>query len=204
MPGYTLLDGFTVKNKLGAASHDELEKLETEPVRYRIFQLEFGFGPKGQFDAAHLKAIHQHLFQDVFEWARHTRDERVTLSDGAIASEPVLRKANGQLFLAGPAIPAALDATAAKLDRMNCLRGLSRMEFAGQAADIMAELNAIHPFREGNGRTQCVFWRSRPCILVSSRPPFWPEAAHLDAAMQIVRDNSGFVLAGQVWVKIVV
>lgn len=31
------------------------------------------------------------------------------------------------------------------------------MEFAGQAADIMAELNAIHPFREGNGRTQRAF-----------------------------------------------
>lgn len=32
--------------------------------------------------------------------------------------------------------------------------GLEVAEFARQAAHFMAELNAIHPFREGNGRTQ--------------------------------------------------
>ena len=37
------------------------------------------------------------------------------------------------------------------------LRGISRADFASRAADIMAELNAIHPFREGNGRTQRLF-----------------------------------------------
>ena len=39
------------------------------------------------------------------------------------------------------------------------LRGLTRETFAVQAADLMAELNAIHPFREGNGRTQRLFMR---------------------------------------------
>jgi fido (protein-threonine AMPylation protein) len=51
-----------------------------------------GQGPKGEFDTAYLKAIHRHLFQDVYEWAGRTRDDRVMLSDGTIASEPVLRK----------------------------------------------------------------------------------------------------------------
>lgn len=37
------------------------------------------------------------------------------------------------------------------------MRGLPRREFAERAADAMAELNAVHPFREGNGRTQRVF-----------------------------------------------
>jgi fido (protein-threonine AMPylation protein) len=76
----------------------------------------------------------------------------------AIATEPILRKVDGQPFFTGPAIPAALDNIGAKLREGDCLRrGLPRAEFAEHAADIMAELNAIHPFREGNGRTQRVF-----------------------------------------------
>jgi fido (protein-threonine AMPylation protein) len=51
-------------------------------------------GTDGQFDAAHLKALHRFLFQDVFELAGRTRNERVRLSDG----EPVLRKTCGTLF----------------------------------------------------------------------------------------------------------
>ena len=36
-------------------------------------------------------------------------------------------------------------------------RGLSPREFAAAAADFMGEVNAIHPFREGNGRTLNLF-----------------------------------------------
>ncbi len=46
------------------------------------------------------------------------------------------------------------------LRKDNHLRGLSRDEFATQAADIMAAINAIHAFREGNGRTQRAFIRA--------------------------------------------
>jgi cell filamentation protein len=45
----------------------------------------------------------------------------------------------------------------AELVRENSLRGLEAKSFASRAAHILAELNAIHPFREGNGRTQNVF-----------------------------------------------
>lgn len=118
-----------------------------------------GHGPSGQHDAAHLKAIHRHLFQDVYEWAGHTREEKVMLSDGTVATEPMLRKVDGSLFMPGPLIPAALDHIANTLRASDYLRGLTREEFAARAADIMLELNGAHPFREGNGRTQRVFMR---------------------------------------------
>jgi cell filamentation protein len=159
VPGYTLDDGITVKNKLGATSHDELEAAEADYVSNRLLQFELGYGPAGQFDAAHLKAIHRHLFQDVYEWAGHTRDEEVALSDGTVATEPVLRKADGHPFWAGPLIPNALECIAAALRETNYLRGLSRAAFATRAADVMAGINGIHPFREGNGRTQRAFMR---------------------------------------------
>lgn len=157
MPGYALDDGETLKNKLGATAPEELEKREADLVARRDIEMRLGGGPEGKFDAEHLKAIHQHLFQDVYEWAGHTRDERVALSDGTTASEPILRKVEGQPFAIGPAIPEGLDALAERLREANYLHGLPREEFATRAADAMAELNGIHPFREGNGRTQRVF-----------------------------------------------
>ena len=45
----------------------------------------------------------------------------------------------------------------ASLARQNNFAGLSKTEFAKRAAHFLAELNAIHPFREGNGRTQREF-----------------------------------------------
>ncbi len=123
----------------------------------RYAEIETGQGPACQFDAAHLKAIHLHLFQDVFEWAGHTRDEKVKLSDGTVATEPVMRKMDGQPFMPGPLIAGALQQISADLRAASYLRGLPRPEFADRAADIMARINGAHAFREGNGRTQRVF-----------------------------------------------
>jgi cell filamentation protein len=159
MPGYELDQHGTLKNKLGATSHDELTRLEANLVASRMTEIRMGLGPKGKFDADHLKAFHRHIFQDVFEWAGHTRDERFRLADGTTATEPVLQKADGKPFLKGPQIPAALDEVSRHLREADYLRGLPREQFAEQAADIMIELNRAHPFREGNGRTQRIFMR---------------------------------------------
>ena len=156
MPGYTLQDGVTLKNKLGAKTHEELEAAETDLVRNRLWDFTYGQGPEGNFDAEHLKAIHHHLFQDVYEWAGHTRDERVALSDGTTATEPLLRKIDGKPFMEGQLIAEGLDRIGRRLVDENYLRGLTREEFADRAADVMVDLNAMHPFREGNGRTQRV------------------------------------------------
>lgn len=160
MPNYTLADGITVKNKHGATSHDALEAAETDFVANRLLGIELGLGPSGQFDTAHLKAIHRHLFQDIYEWAGRTRDESVTLSDGTLATEPVLRKPGSKPFLAGPRIRGALGHIPTSLRRSAYLRGPARREFAAKAADVMVALNGVHPFREGNGRTQRAFVRA--------------------------------------------
>jgi cell filamentation protein len=141
VPNYTYPGTDTVKNKLGATTHDELEQREARIVAGRATEIRLGEGPQGQFDADHLKAIHRHLFQDVYEWAGYTRDERVRLADGSVATEPLMRKADGSAFVAGPVIPTALDDIAKRLREAGYLRGLSRPEFAMQAADIMSDLN---------------------------------------------------------------
>lgn len=126
MPGYTLPDGLTLKNKLGLLNYEALVIAETRCVTDRLSDLRLGQGPAGSFDAAHLTSIHRHLFQDVYEWAGHTRNERLRLSDGSIATEPVLRKIDGKPFMEGPLIAGELDRIARKLAEENYLRGLPR------------------------------------------------------------------------------
>jgi cell filamentation protein len=157
LPGYTLPDGLTLKNKLGLSNHHALEAAETAYVSDRLLEIKMGQWSSRDFDPEHLKAIHRHLFQDVYEWAGHTRDERVKLSDGTTATEPVLRKIDGKPFMEGPLIAEGLDRIERRLVDADYLRGLTREEFANRAADVMVDLNAVHPFREGNGRTQRVF-----------------------------------------------
>jgi cell filamentation protein len=159
VPGYTYPGTDILKNKLGATTHDELERAEARFVAARAYQIEIGEGPRGPFDAAHLKALHRFLFQDVFEWAGHTRDERLRLPDGEVATEPVMQKIGGAPFLAGGRIATALDRIAAGIQQANYLRGLEPETFAVRAANVMAAINAVHPFREGNGRTQRTFMR---------------------------------------------
>jgi len=66
MPGYTLDDGVTLKNMPGANSPQQLAHLERPLVASRAAEIAFGSGPSGNFSSAHFKAIHHHLFQDVF------------------------------------------------------------------------------------------------------------------------------------------
>jgi len=80
-------------------------------------------------------------------------------ADGTVATEPSLRKIDGEPFLAGLLIPQALDRMAASLHVTNYLRGLQREECVTRSADILLAINGAHPFREGNGRTQRAFVR---------------------------------------------
>lgn len=100
---------------------------------------------RGKFDALHLKALHGHIFQDVFDWAGQFRT--VNISKG------------GHLFGAAAVIAMSLHGILEKLPRENFLRSLDREVFAQRCGWYFGEINAIHPFREGNGRTQREFLR---------------------------------------------
>jgi cell filamentation protein len=152
---YVLDDGVTLKNLVGATDDRTLDRLATSYTKHRIDSLLTGGGPAPTFDIAYLKALHGYIFQDVFEWAGRTRDERVMLSDGTAAYVATIRKLTK--FTDSADIPAELDALFAGLKADKYLQGLPRGAFAAKAADFLVRLNAIHPFREGNGRTQRAF-----------------------------------------------
>jgi cell filamentation protein len=121
-----------------------LAAFEANAAWARLTQLEHS-PAQGRFDHAHLKAIHQHIFQDVYDWAGQFRT--VDLSK------------DGHLFARPPYIEPALRDLFQKLAEENVLRRTTAIHFAERAGFYLAEINAVHPFREGNGRAQREFLR---------------------------------------------
>ena len=133
-PGTAIL-----RNRFDLRGAATLEALETELTSARAEEPL----PEGELNAAHYKAIHHHLFQDVYEWAGEIRTIRVSKADSHFCYPEYIDTELGKLFK-----------WFASTDH---LRGLSVDDFVEKAASLLATLNVIHAFREGNGRTQLSF-----------------------------------------------
>jgi cell filamentation protein len=99
--------------------------------------------PAVELSAAGYRKIHRHLFQDVYLWAG--KDRTVNIAKG------------GTMFCLAPHVGRQLAQRFAALRAERGLKGLTPEEFSERAAEHISELNAIHPFREGNGRTLRAF-----------------------------------------------
>ena len=126
-----------LKNKLDIRSNSELEKAERYLASKRLAQ---GL-PAAARDQSYsgLKAIHRHLLQDVYEWAGEERRYTTGRNDASFARPEFIKS--------------MIDAEFAKLHDANCLQELKADEFATRAAAHVIEINAVHPFVDGNGRT---------------------------------------------------
>jgi cell filamentation protein, protein adenylyltransferase len=138
-------------NKFGLHSQASLDRAEADAVALRSILLQ-GNSLKGNFDSHHLKQIHQYLFQDVYEWAGQFRTISMVKADYVDAAR-VTR------FTPHEMIEQELTTVFQNLARDGFLKGLPRKEFAHKMAMLFAEINKIHPFREGNGRAQRQFVR---------------------------------------------
>lgn len=136
------------KHPFGEPDFERLNYLETVAVNARIAQL-YKVPVEGAFDYAHFKAIHRHLFQDVYEWAGEER----TAPLGQF-----MIKAGHAYYPAGPEMTKAAEKLFAGLAEDSFLRGLGFDEFVSKLAELWGELNVVHSFREGNTRTQTVFF----------------------------------------------
>jgi cell filamentation protein len=119
-----------------------LSEFEAEATARRLRQLEYK-PLSGAFDGRHLQALHRHIFQDVFDWAGEFRTVNIFKS--------------GDPFAFHQHIASSLDTLCTELKREGHLSGSNPERFARRAAYYLGEINAIHPFREGNGRTQREF-----------------------------------------------
>jgi cell filamentation protein len=129
-----------LKNLLGCRTEEELSLKERELSYLR--QTELWLHPiEPSFDLAHLQAIHKHLFQDVYSWAGRLRTIDISRDETLFAPhsriEPYAQTVFAQLAAERHSI--------------------ANVDLAGRLAHYLGEINAMHPFREGNGRTQRIF-----------------------------------------------
>lgn len=131
-----------IKNKLGVQDPTILEEREADYATARGYQL--AKTPlEGRFDLDHLKAIHKHLFGDIYAWAGELRDIDLAKGNSYFANHTRIVSAARPVF--------------ARLAEEGYLTGLDTAAFSERAAYYLGEINALHPFREGNGRAQREF-----------------------------------------------
>jgi cell filamentation protein, protein adenylyltransferase len=133
-PGTTVL-----KNRRALRSQSALTRFETAATALRFSEPL----PGGRLSVRHYRAIHHHLFQDVYTWAGKLRTIRLS-KDGSVFCYP-------------ENIHWEMNVLFDRLRRDEFLIGLSAATFAHKAARFLATLNGIHAFRDGNGRAQLVF-----------------------------------------------
>jgi len=131
-----------LRNKAGITNAEELDIYEGELSTLRSIEvLEIPIA--GKFNLSHLQDIHFVLFQDVYDWAGKIRTVDISRGNSRFANVRFIESAANELFK--------------KLSRENRLEGLNKNDLSARLAHYLSEINALHPFREGNGRVQRLF-----------------------------------------------
>ena len=130
-------------NSLGLTSADVLARAEADLSFAVLLRLSTRPIP-GSYDLEHLRAFHLEIFGAVYPWAGELR--RVDIA-----------RSRNDMFCRWQFIESYSAGVFAELGAEECLRRLARNAFVGRLAHYYAEVNAIHPFREGNGRSQRAF-----------------------------------------------
>lgn len=101
----------------------------------------------GDYDIQHIEAIHKKLFGDVYPFAGNLRNVDMTK-----------RGPDGYtVFTLKEMLPAAGEQLTNTIKSQHYLRGMDKEQFTRAMANVAAQLNILHPFREGNGRTTRAF-----------------------------------------------
>ncbi len=132
---------FILKNKLNIKNEALLEEAERQITAVKILDLKMN-PIKGKLNFEHLLNIHKYIFNDIYEWAGKTRSVNIS---------------KGSQFCNYTFINNMADEIFSKLHNDNYLIGSTNEEMIAKLSFYLGELNAMHPFREGNGRTQRIF-----------------------------------------------
>jgi cell filamentation protein len=144
-PDYTYTDPKTgvLRNLAGINDGATLIFVESGAVAKRMAELRAK--PLKIKNAETLLAIHKHLFQDIYEWAGKVRTVEISKGGKPFFSLELFHRAFPYID--------SLIAQYREIERSN------KPALALKLAEILDHINYLHPFREGNGRTQREFLR---------------------------------------------
>lgn len=131
-------------NKMDIKDIDLLNEYERRIVSLKLLIIDHAEF-RQRFDKYRLKEIHSFLFSEIYDFAGEYREENLAKDDFRFASCEFIED--------------ELDRILNPIYDLEDLKGLDEKELSDRLADIMAELNVVHPFREGNGRTTREFVR---------------------------------------------
>ena len=133
---YCYPDSNVLKNKLNIRENKLLKTAEEEITL--IKQMELLKNPiKGNFTKSHLMNIHKFIFEDIYTFAGKIRREQISKADTMFYPPNLTDRELGKVFT--------------KIKEKNMLKETDEEKVFDNLAYVMAELNIIHPFREGNG-----------------------------------------------------
>ena len=140
---YVYPDTNILINKFDCHDADVLNKLEALSSAGNLAYLQL-HPIEGEFDFEHLKEIHRFIFQDVFDWAGKVRT--VDIGKGNLFCRTMFIDEYATTIFSG--------------FYESCFENrIDKSVFVRTLAARYADLNALHPFREGNGRSQREFIR---------------------------------------------
>lgn len=133
---YCYKDTNVLKNNLDIHDQKKLIEIESKFVLARLYELRQN--SIGDFSIEHFVNIHKFLFNDIYPFAGKFRTENIAKDNFRFAEWPYIEQELKNLLM--------------QLSYEEFLKGLNKEELAKKLAYYMAELNVLHPFREGNGR----------------------------------------------------
>jgi cell filamentation protein len=158
---YTYSNG-VLKNKLGITNQKELDKAEKLHTTKRLTQLKTNPIPLKNIST--LFKIHHHIFQDLYDWAGKLR--KIGIKKDGDQFSPTYEFKERSLYINS------------LINDYKQINPNNKLELSRKLAEILDEINWMHPFREGNGRTQREFL----CLLAKEKnytldlnPPDKPE-----------------------------
>ena len=133
---------FCLINKFGIKDEDILKELEASVTLAKISRIEndlveFPITPEGY------KSIHRFIFEDIYDWAGEYRKVNISKKGTKFADHESIERLMNSCF--------------ERLRSFDNFKESSRTDYVKRIADLYQTLNMIHPFREGNGRTERVF-----------------------------------------------
>lgn len=135
---YCYPNSYTLRNKLNIRDDKILLEAERNITALRILELKQN-APKGKLDFKYLCRLHRYIFGDIYSWAGKIRSVDISKGNMFCKSEFIIENADVVFY---------------QLEADNYLRNTEEAEIPVKLAYYLSEINAIHPFREGNGRVQ--------------------------------------------------
>lgn len=136
-----VMENGVLKNHLGITDTALLNQYEQRLSNFHIVKILVEWPSQG-FDVEYFKSLHRTIFGEVYPWAGEFRKVDIGKGDTLFLPHTQIEHETQHLFN--------------DLADENFLYGSTHEIFSHKMGEYLIRLNQIHPFREGNGRTQRV------------------------------------------------